>query len=207
MISDEAMSMGQFMVRSSVWPIVTDHNKNAQRAKQLLGSAEIFIVLRNQVDWLTSWHLQGLYSQKYHTVQFDDWWNIEIKDSHPQLLKLLDYHALYRAYKQHFGKSHVHLFCFEQFSRTTFGELAAYMADSLSVNANLAKVSMGHRAHNVTKNKPPIAHYKPPTDANYNAIKSCFNESNQAILNEGVLETSIGEWDAKTIKHQYVLEA
>lgn len=151
MISDEAMTMGQFMVRAKDWPINTNHARNAARAKALLGNAHVFIVLRNQVDWLISWHRQGLSNGKYVTHRFDEWLSYEMGDHISKLKELLNYADIYSSYCNAFGSDYVHIYCYESFSATTFGDLAANITAKLGVDPRYSKVSMGHRMHNATK--------------------------------------------------------
>jgi hypothetical protein len=53
-ISDEAISLGEFMLRAKHWPIRSGHRATAERAHRILGDAHVLIVIRNQVDWLQS---------------------------------------------------------------------------------------------------------------------------------------------------------
>jgi hypothetical protein len=58
----EALTLGEFMLRATRWAVRSDHIATARRARAVLGDAQVLIVLRNQADWLESWHLQGLKS-------------------------------------------------------------------------------------------------------------------------------------------------
>lgn len=149
MISDEALSFGAFMLRARSWPVVSDHDDIARRAKYLLGSVHVFLVLRNQVDWLESWHRQGLKSGKYIERHLDRWLGREIGEKTEQLFSALDYGALYRPYANIFGPENVHVRLYEH-HKADFGKLAADFADVLNADPVEAAMLMNTKPKNVT---------------------------------------------------------
>jgi hypothetical protein len=149
-ISDEALTLGEFMLRATRWPVKSDHIATAHRAHKLLGDAEVLIVLRNQADWLESWHLQGLKSGKYTETGYRDWLRRDLGASAERLLGLLDYDRIYQAYCNAFGTRHVHVRFYEQY-REHFEDLAAECADLICIDPDHARrlLTLGE-ARNVT---------------------------------------------------------
>lgn len=134
-ISDEALSFGEFMLRAEKWSIESDHIEMAKRIHQMLGDVEIMVVLRRQDAWLESWHKQGLKTGKYIDHDFNNWLTNELSEyERKKLFSLLDYDALVSAYFNQFGKEHVHVFFFEDY-RNHFEVLARDIAVSLEVDA------------------------------------------------------------------------
>jgi len=204
MISDEAMTMGEFMVRAKHWPIQTNHQDNAIRAKTILGDAHVFIVFRNQVDWLVSWHQQGLFSKKYTNRNFDEWFNVEFDQSREALLTLLDYEKLYTAYRDVFGVERVSAYFFEQYQRQGFGQLAADMVAKLGVDPLFAKVTMGHSAKNRIKDRlidESNVVINQSTALLKESVIKRFNKSNIALFSSlnGNSLTNVNEFRSKYI--------
>jgi len=182
MISDEALTMGQFMVRAKYWPISTKHYETAVRAKKLLGDAHVFIVLRNQFDWLVSWHRQGLANGKYHVVEFERWLNEELGERREYLFSLLNYKKLCEEYQRAFGEDRVHVDLYERYSISSFGDLAQEICKVLGVDGDFAKVSMGHSAKNVTS----TSFIKKDVTGNSKEVlfKQTNNSSRESILDK-----------------------
>ena len=137
-ISDEALTLGEFMLRATRWPVCSDHIAMARRARALLGDAQVLIVLRNQADWIESWHLQGLKSGKYVETDYRAWLKHDLGASAERLLTLLDYDVLYEAYRDVFGARQVHVRLYEQY-RDHFEDLAAECAGLICVDADRAQ--------------------------------------------------------------------
>jgi Sulfotransferase domain len=137
-ISDEALTLGEFMLRATRWPVRSDHIATAHRARAVLGEAQVLIVLRNQADWLESWHRQGLKTGKYVETDYWAWLNRDLGVSAERLLALLDYDALYEAYRHVFGPQRVHVRLYEEY-RDRFEDLAAECAGLISVDTNRAR--------------------------------------------------------------------
>jgi hypothetical protein len=138
-ISDEALTLGEFMLRATRWPVRSDHVATARRARALLGDAQVLIVLRNQADWIESWRLQGLKSGKYVETDYRGWLEQDLGASAERLLTLLDYDALYHAYCQAFGPGQVHVRFYERYS-DRFDDLAAECAELIGVDAERARL-------------------------------------------------------------------
>jgi hypothetical protein len=137
-ISDEALTLGEFMLRATRWPVCSNHLATAQRARALLGDAQVLIVLRNQADWIQSWHLQGLKSGKYVETDYHAWLKRDLGVSAEKLLTLLDYDVLYEAYCNAFGPRQVHVRFYEQYC-DHFEDLAAECAELIHVDADRAR--------------------------------------------------------------------
>lgn len=137
-ISDEALTLGEFMLRATRWPVRSDHFAMARRAREVLGDAQVLIVLRNQADWLESWHFQGLKSAKYTETDYRAWLNRDLGASAERLLALLDYDVLYTAYCNVFGAQQVHVRLYEQY-RDHFEDLAAECAGLICIDADRAR--------------------------------------------------------------------
>jgi hypothetical protein len=137
-ISDEALTLGEFMLRATRWPVRSDHAATARRARALLGDAQVLIVLRNQADWIESWRLQGLKSGKYVETDYRAWLAQDLGAASEKLLRLLDYDMLYHAYCEAFGSRRVHVRLYEQYS-DRFQDLAAECAGLIGVDAERAR--------------------------------------------------------------------
>jgi hypothetical protein len=138
-ISDEALTLGEFMLRATRWPVRSDHVATARRARALLGDdVQVLIVLRNQADWIESWRLQGLKSGKYVQTGYRAWLERDLGGSAERLLALLDYDALYDAYCHAFGPRQVHVRLYEQYC-DHFEDLAAECADLVGVDADRSR--------------------------------------------------------------------
>lgn len=148
-ISDEAITFGEFMLRANHWPITSDHRAAADRAHRLLGDAHVLIVIRNQADWLESWHRQGLKSRKYVETDFSRWLERDLGDSAERLLSLLRFDELYRAYAHAFGRDRVHVRLYEHY-QDRFEELAAEFATILTIDPDVARNLVAGKARNVT---------------------------------------------------------
>jgi len=149
-ISDEAFTFGEFMLRGPNWNLHSNHHLMANRIQKVLGNVEIFMVLRNQVDWLTSWHRQGLKTGKYIETQFKRWLDKDIGPHRDHLYSLLDYESLYKAYCEVFGRDHVHVYLYENY-KDQFELLAAEMARVMNINSKQAIRSIENSAKNVTE--------------------------------------------------------
>ena len=149
MISDEALSLGEFMLRATKWPIVTCHNEIASRIKSITEEPDIFIVLRNQADWFESWHRQGLKTAKYTETDFNRWLTHDIGDDSEHLYDLIDYEKLYEAYSTHFDNSRIHIYLFEEYS-TNMANLAANIMQTLNLDQQHAIDSLTNQAKNIT---------------------------------------------------------
>jgi Sulfotransferase family len=159
-ISDEALTLGEFMLRATRWPVRSDHIATARRARAVLGDAQVLIVLRNQADWLESWHLQGLKSGKYVETDYRAWLNRDLGASAERLLALLDYDVLYEAYRKVFGPQQVHVRLYEQY-RDHFEDLAAECAALIYVDTDRARrLFLDGEARNITGTRftglPPL---------------------------------------------------
>jgi hypothetical protein len=137
-ISDEALTLGEFMLRATCWPVQSDHIATARRAHALLGDAEVLIVLRDQADWLESWHRQGLKSGKYTETDYRAWLDRDLGAAAERLLTLLDYDALYDAYRRVYGAQRVHVRYYEHY-RDRFEDLAAECAGLIHVDTDCAR--------------------------------------------------------------------
>lgn len=148
-ISDEALSLGAFMSRAQLWEIPSDHRAIAERTRELLGDADIAIVLRNQLDWLISWHRQGLKSRRYTEPSIDDWLNGSFADRAEELYSLLDFEDLYASYTDVFGSDRVHVWLYESY-RDRFYDLAFEMASIGGFDPHQARELALARPENVT---------------------------------------------------------
>ena len=158
-ISDEALSCGEFMLRASNWGIRTDHSAVARKIRKILGVVDIIIVLRNQADWLISWYKQGLKTGKYVSTSFADWFGGELGDRRDRLCDLLHYDRLYSAYVDVFGAARVHVFTYERYS-DDFASLAGEIARRIGVDDAAAASLARDTAINVTgaqyETAPPV---------------------------------------------------
>lgn len=148
-ISDEALSCGQFMLRANSWKITTDHAEVARRIWSVLGDVEIIVVLRNQADWLESWYRQGLKSGKYEAMDFSVWFNDELGTRREALLDLLHFDHLYDAYVRVFGTERVHFFLYERYWND-YPSLAGEIARCIGVDAGTAVRLARDTPRNVT---------------------------------------------------------
>ena len=148
-ISDEAFTFGEFMLRGPQWCLQSNHSAMANRIQKILGNVDIFIVLRNQVDWLISWHRQGLKTGKYLETHFKRWLDREIGPHRDHLYSLLDYDSLYNAYSGIFGRDHVHVYFYENY-KDKFELLAGQMAQVMNIDSHHAMRSLAGAAKNVT---------------------------------------------------------
>jgi hypothetical protein len=148
-ISDEAFTFGEFMLRGPNWNLLSNHHDMANRIQKVLGNVEIFIVLRNQVDWLISWHRQGLKTGKYIETNFQRWLDKDIGRKRDHLYSLLDYDSLYNAYSGTFGRDRVHVYLYENY-KGQFENLAEQMAQVMNIDPKHAIRSVTGAARNVT---------------------------------------------------------
>ncbi len=148
-ISDEALSLGEFMLRATRWPLVSDPEAIARRARHLLGDATVLIVLRNQADWLESWHRQGLKTGKYTETDFGQWIDLDLADRAERLMDLLDYERLCKAWIEVFGREQVHIRFFEH-DRDRFADLAADALSPLGIAPETVRPLLADEAWNVT---------------------------------------------------------
>ena len=151
-ISDEALTMGEFMLRSGRWPIVSNHYTAAKQIKQLLGDVHILIVIRNQADWLYSWHRQGLKTAKYSETEYNCWLKYDLGESAERLFNLLNYDELYDAYVSVFGKELVHLKIYEQYM-DNLEQIAIEFISCLGLNPADYPGLMGNEKRNITSDK------------------------------------------------------
>ena len=152
-ISDEALSFGEFMLRARTWPIDSTPETVAAHTKEILGEARILMVLRNQLDWLISWHRQGLKTGKYTETKFKRWLERDLGSAQrDRLFELLDYNRLVAAYADQFGAHNLDVRFYEDF-RDDFPRLASEIARTIDLNAT--------EAHHLLANSPP-ANVTPP---------------------------------------------
>lgn len=152
-ISDEALSFGEFMLRARTWPIDSTPETVAAHTKEILGEARILMVLRNQLDWLISWHRQGLKTGKYTETKFKRWLERDLGSAQrDRLFELLDYNRLVAAYADQFGAHNLDVRFYEDF-RDDFPRLASEIAQTIDLNAT--------EAHHLLANSPP-ANVTPP---------------------------------------------
>ncbi|MCZ6603957.1 MAG: hypothetical protein O7A03_02300 [Alphaproteobacteria bacterium] len=153
MISDEEISLGEFSPRATElhWPINADHGPTARRIHQRLGDAHIFIVLRNQADWLLSVHRQFLKMDRDISWVFDEWLNTDLGPSKERLFQPIDFEAFYDAYAEIFGPARVHVRLYEAY-RDRLPDLAFEFTELLGVDAGWARHLMKQgKAQNVTR--------------------------------------------------------
>jgi len=145
-VSDEAFTFGEFMLRAKTWPIDSTPENVSARTKRILGNARILIVLRNQPDWLISWHRQGLKTGKYTETKFERWLKHDLGSARrDRLFELLDYNRLVSAYVDQFGASYVDVRFYEDF-RGDFPRLASEITNTLDLDAT--------EAHHLLANLP-----------------------------------------------------
>lgn len=150
-ISDEAISLGEFMQRGSLWGIKTDHMINAERINKIIDNARILIVLRKQDDWFESWFKQGLKTGKYLSNTFQNWFNNELSgDERQHLMSLLNYHQLVDAYTYYFGEEYVHIYFYEDY-KDKFHLLARDIASNMGIDTEKAELLTRKQLRNVTK--------------------------------------------------------
>ena len=182
MLSDEALSYGQFMLRATKWPIISSHQDVALRAKALADNVSIFIVLRNQTDWLQSWQKQGLKTAKYVETDFNQWLNKEMAESKQKMFDLLDYSNLYDAYLNVFGAENVHVFLYEQYCND-FEVLAKKIVEKLGIDSSCIHDLMKNERENVTaasfRGLPPGLH---------KFVKSDFGKEISALIPRGIIK-------------------
>jgi hypothetical protein len=161
-ISDEALSLGEFMLRAGSWPIKTEHELIARRAYELLGNAQVLIVLRNQPDWIESWQKQGLKNSKYIEKNYDLWLKNDLGESAQRLFSLLDYEKLYKAYINVFGVDNVHVKLYENYTHSV-EEIGVDFLCLLGIAPERTIGLMSDKKKNVSGNKfnaLPTAVYK-----------------------------------------------
>ena len=150
-ISDEALSFGEFMQRGAHWPIDNDPWSMAARVRRILGPhVEVVMVLRNQADWLVSWHRQGLKTGKYTERDFGRWLEAELGTSgKDRLFGLLRYDRLHDAYAAAFGTAHVHAYLYERY-QARFPDLGAEIAGLVGLDPLRARPLTTGPGDNVT---------------------------------------------------------
>jgi hypothetical protein len=148
-ISDEAITFGEFMLRANTWDIISDHFTIAKRAHEIFGDVHIFIVLRNQADWLQSWQRQGLKTAKYVETDFEKWLENDIGVKKKHLFELLDYNALYNAYVNVFGKENVHVRFYEDYV-SKYEDLAVDFVSILGVDPERTRGLISSNKRNVS---------------------------------------------------------
>jgi hypothetical protein len=152
-ISDEVLTLGDFVHPATRWPVHPGHITTARWARAVLGEANVLIVLRNQADWLESWHRQGLKTGKYVETDYRAWLSRDLGLSAERLLTLLDYEMLYQAYRQEFGSQRVCVRFYEDY-RNRFEDLAAECARLIDVDIDRARrLIRDGDARNVTGNR------------------------------------------------------
>lgn len=149
-ISDEALSFGQYMLRGPRWNIVTNHTEVAGRSHDLLGGVDVLIVVRNQVDWVKSWHSQGLKTGRYIETNFQKWLEKDIGDDAEHFFDLLNLDQLYQAYADIFGEDHVHVYLYEDY-RNSYSDLIREVAGLINLGKEEAvKIFEAGESRNVT---------------------------------------------------------
>src|SRR5262245_26474660 len=136
-ISDEVLTLGEFILPENLWPVPSGHLTTVQRVRSVLGEAHVLIVLRNQGDWLESWHRQGLKQGIYVETDYWAWIHRDLGVSAERLLKLLEYDILYEAYRDAFGAHRVHVRFYEDY-RDRLEDLAAECARLIDVDTDCA---------------------------------------------------------------------
>jgi len=133
-ISEEALTFGEFMPRARTWPIESTPEVLAAHTRRILVKARILIVLRNQSDWLVSWHRQGCKTGMYTEVKFERWLERDLGSARrDRLFELLDYNRLVAAYTDQFGANQVDVRFYEDF-RDDFPRLASVIARTLGLD-------------------------------------------------------------------------
>ncbi|MEX0450734.1 sulfotransferase [Spiribacter sp. 218] len=149
-VSDEALTFGEFMSRSSVYPIRSDHSATAERIRSLFGEAKIVVFVRNQANLAVSFQRQlmkrGLESPR-PVCEYLDSMNARTDG---RMSKALDYEAMYDAYCAVFGPTHVHVFVYENWV-SDFGAAAKALAVIAGVDPDLAVSLVRGHNKNVTK--------------------------------------------------------
>ena len=178
-ISDEALSLGEFMLRAGRWPIKTDHELIAKRAYEVLGEAQVLIVLRNQPDWIESWQKQGLKNSKYIERNYDLWLKNDLGESAQHLFSLLDYEKLYKAYANVFGVDNVHVKLYENYTQSV-EEIGVDFLCLLGIDPKRTQGIMADKKKNVSGKKfnaLPTAMYKIIRTKNIKKIISLIPKS------------------------------
>jgi hypothetical protein len=152
-ISDEALSLGEFMLRATRWSLDSTPETMAARARAILGHAYVLIVLRNQADWLVSFHRQGLKTGKYCEADLGRWLERELGPGRrARLFELLRYDRLIRAYEDAFGQEHVTVHLYERV-KTDLGHVATPFLNKLNVDASGVPSLLANNALNVTEGR------------------------------------------------------
>jgi len=178
-ISDEALSLGEFMLRAGRWPIKTDHELIAKRAYEVLGEAQVLIVLRNQPDWIESWQKQGLKNSKYIERNYDLWLKNDLGESAQHLFSLLDYEKLYKAYANVFGVDNVHVKLYENYTQSV-EEIGVDFLCLFGIDPKRTQGIMADKKKNVSGKKfnaLPTAMYKIIRTKNIKKIISLIPKS------------------------------
>ena len=149
-ISDEALSFGQYMLRGQIWPIKSGHLETAKMIKQALGSVQILIILRNQKDWLVSWHRQGLKNARYFEPNFKKWLHGELLVSRDHFFELLEFDSLCTYYFDIFGRDNVHVEFYDDYV-AQLEELAAKICKLIEIDEDIGRSLVSGNARNVTK--------------------------------------------------------
>jgi len=148
-ISDEALTFGEYMLRAPQWSIRSDHEKTARRIRAALGQVHVLIVVRNQSDWMVSWHRQGLKTGKYVETGFQKWLEKDLGETAEHMMELLRYDKMYKAFADVFGIDYVHVRFFEE-CVGDFPGLAVEVANLLGVAPDVARQLVSEQARNVT---------------------------------------------------------
>jgi hypothetical protein len=209
-ISDEAFTFGEFMLRGPQWNLQSNHHTMANRIQKVLGNVEIFMVLRNQVDWLISWHRQGLKTGKYLETNFKRWLDRDIGPNRDHLYSLLDYDSLYNAYCGIFGQDHVHVYLYENF-KERFELLAEQMARTMNIDSDHAIRHMVGAAKNVTGEhfQAPSATFKKlirkqPARAILSIIPGSIKEAARRLMSAPQKYLDMSEEDKAEIANYYL---
>ncbi|MEX0450725.1 sulfotransferase [Spiribacter sp. 218] len=209
MISDEALSMGEFMLRATRWPVSSDHARTARRARGLIGDAHVFLVLRNQADWLESWHRQGLKTGKYAETRFARWLERDLGAAASRLYELLRYDRLYHAWADAFGPERVHVSLYEEYS-ARFPDLAVTMVEAIGADGNRARTLAESEPRNVTgavfQGLPPLLQHFVRSRPGQRMLRVVRNRPRQVI--RGLFERrrtypGIGKADRQRIRQHF----
>ncbi len=147
LVSDEAISFGEFLLRGQQWEIISDHSRTANNIRHILGPSQILVVLRAQIDWLISMHKQGLKNGRYTHTSFDTWLTHEMANKKDHLFALMDYHNLYQSYADTFGKDSVHILFYEDYN-SDFKNIGLKIGEICGVDAKTCASLIGDDIRN-----------------------------------------------------------
>ena len=182
-ISDEALSFGEFMMRKRIYPnITTRHDTTAWRIRNVIGHSDVIITLRNQADFLASFKRQKMKSSTENDISMRCFIEYYQRNSDGRFLSALEYNNMYDAYVDVFGVDHVHVYIYEAW-QDDFPALAENIANKIGVDSAKARELVIGQFDNVSKHTHSVFSLD-----EHIAIRERFAASNKRLFDRLCIE-------------------